>query len=244
MKKFFKTLMMCLVVIPCVFVLAACGAKDPNQVNVNTKGKYSASNIQAFDEAIAAAYDAETLEFNSYRLSYKATIEEGGEKIDVVMHATVMIGEDDAVSMYTYMKTGDGLVEYYLDAEYMYMKVDSEGMSANYKMPADPEALGEAGMALQMGSIESLLDEIAMVPGEIAVEVAEQDTTTKYHLTFATEEEGEAEVWFVFENGTLTGVKSVSNTEGSKGEIQMERFTGTSIALPKWTADSVEMPLG
>ena len=245
MKKFFKTLMMCLVIIPCVFVLAACGG-DPNQVKVNTSGNYKESSMQAFNETIVAAEDAEQLEFNAYRMSYKMSMKQGGETVDMVMHATIMLGEGGDVLMYASISGNGEKLEYYVGEEYVYMNMDTEGTKMNYKMPKTgdfEESLGAAQMALEMGSVQSLLDEIAGVSGEVTVKSAVKGTTTKYQVSF--EAEGaEATVWFVFENGTLTGIKSVQDAgDQGEAEMQMERFTGTSIAMPKWTEKSVEMAI-
>ncbi len=245
MKKFFKTLMMCLVIIPCVFVLAACGG-DPNQVKVNTSGNYKESSMQAFNETIVAAEEAEQLEFNAYRLSMKTTTKQGGKQVEGVMHATVMFGEDGELLMYASISGNGEKLEYYVGEEYVYMNMDTEGTKMNYKMPKGDNfesSLGEAGVVLQMGSVQELLDEIAGVSSEINVKAATKDATTKYQLSF--EAEGtEVTVWFVFENGALTGIKNTQNAgEQGKMELQMERFAGTSIAMPKWTEKSVLMEI-
>ncbi len=243
MKKFLKTLMICLVILPCVLVLAACGG-NPDQVKVNTKGSYKASDMATLNATVAAATEAQTAAFKSFRMSMHMEYEYEGQKVKQEVHGSFAYDASTGKysAMYIKMDMAGTKMELYADAEYFYTKM---GDIAAKQPLADAEFDGMdfdtyVATLAASGDITTYLDELTIL-GEDAftIEKATKGTTEKYKLSYSDAMDGsENACYIVFENNALVGIKATSTAPGFSQEAQVEGFTGT-LTAPAWTATAL-----
>jgi len=72
MKKFFKKLLVCSLLLPCVFMLTACG-KNKDDVSVNTKGNYVATTQTETYTMINDSKANENFDFTGFRATMVMT---------------------------------------------------------------------------------------------------------------------------------------------------------------------------
>lgn len=238
MKKLFKQILLCFLIIPCMFLLAACGGKS-DDVIINTKGNYVATNKEQTENFINEIKTNGAFEFNSFKVTMKSTTTVDGKKANVKINATFVGGDSDQFKMS--LQINDETVNVYLKNGNYYL--DTEGEKYKFDIAGDTslvDAFVEMMPSFEM--VEQSLLEVSQATNAVFERADDvEGGIVKLHIKGDVEDSdlgivADTNAWFIFENNILTGVKVTENTtigaNVNNSEVCMQLFNGTEIQIP------------
>ena len=234
MQNKFKKLLFSLALLPCFFILTACNGNplDTN-VNVNVDGNYSLSTYENLKENALDKINENYLDNTAYKITTKLNLSGTptvnlngivkGSKLNNLEAAFKLI----SIGMRSECYVKDSVM-YYLDSE---KKIKSTIPSVE----ALKKQLGVTDI-ITLSDVFNKIEE-AHINENIKVEKYTSNNETKFKVTFALiagDIVYNYNVYFVFDNENLTGVKVTYTSSVYNRELTMEQFNN-AIVFPDFS---------
>lgn len=215
MKKFLKSLVVALVMIPCALMFTACG--QLSDVKVNTKGNYKEADVKTL-----TTFAEENKDVKSMEGGYKYTVSVSyGDKASIESTAIAQLKDGKLVGFamnYEAKGTVDDkdltatMEGYAHDGKAYYHYKDSKNEYKYQQEVADLEIDSSVITDLiDPADIANLQTVLGQVSSAAKVSVAKSGKTTKFHI----EMEGN-ELYYVFKEGKLVGAQCTMTIDLSK----------------------------
>lgn len=237
MKKFLKSILVAMLIVPIAFTLVACGDKGlDTKADVDIDGNYKTATIEDVNTyATSTAKDSES--FNSgFRMTMKMTMPSvsEGSTTTVELNAIAVL-ENNVIKGAAYkMSTVNGsdevITEAYLKDSVAYMKASHGSDVVTYQEKVDiNEEFGFVEEAMQSIDFKEELANIS-ASAKVKVEKATSGKYTKWHVVVE-ETLTTYDTYYVFKSNSLVGIV-VKQTFGTMTmEMNIEAYSG-SIKYP------------
>lgn len=238
MKKFLKTFLICFCLVPCVFLLGACGKKDkdnPNQVKVNTKGQYVATSAGEVQQLLT---DAKTEEndiektYNSVRLSMVTEVKGDDATLKNEVHATIVNTETMQLKFQS-IALGQ-TTDLYVYQGNAYLSVAGLKTSAPVGSGVI-DVMSMISVLPTLSTFEEQINNYVELTGAV-IEKSVQGDVTKIHVsTQDAQLDSSNDVWFIFDGQLITGIKTISKLANQTTTIDAEVGNDFQIAFPDFS---------
>lgn len=244
MKRFFKTLGICVIALPCALLFTACGSNS-KETKVDISGKYE---TVAQADALNYINDAKVngnFDLSSIKMSVTADITIAGQTTHNKGYGYMKVTQDNQIQVAT-ETYADGKLQLsmYILENYLYVNAAGEKV----KTPLKTETPGLLPDNVMIPSSDMVDDLIGTDSTFITCEKSITENNTKFHFVVNSPAimgtAIDTSLWLVFTNDMLSGVQIEFNTEKEGMSLHMimaiEQFTGT-ISFPSFD-DYMEVP--
>ena len=237
MKKFLKSMLVAMLIIPIAFTLVACGDKGlDTKADVDIDGNYKTATIEDVNTyATSTAKDSES--FNSgFRMTMKMTMPTATEGVTATTEINALaVLENKTIKGSAYkmsvVKGEDKIItEAYLKDSVTYMKASHGSDVVTYQEKIDTSGdFGYIEAAMESIDFKTGLEEIS-ASAKVSVEKATSGKYTKWHVVVE-ETLTTYDTYYVFKSDSLVGIV-VKQTFGTMTmEMNIEAYSG-SIKYP------------
>lgn len=241
MKKFLKTFIVCLCLIPCALFMCACKKKDTH-VSVNVNGNYT--TIAEGDKATIIEklnnIDTNSNFVNGVEFYTASTINNEDIKITLNLDGTMQGDGDNLIaSMSAKIKISNTTMKcnYYVKDNYMYIKMGEQKIKQFL-----PSSTLASGNFVTLEQIEDIIEN-SQNP---TLSVATSKNTTKYLFETTLANSNLAlnyKIYFVFKSDILTGIRYKLTSDYITMDMQITDYSG-SIELPNFDDYVLEPDFG
>lgn len=245
MKKI-KNILLALILVPCMFLLTACGDDVEKQfketASINTEGTYTETTKTELNNYLGVAnnqvVENEKTTLKGYRITGSIVSEEASiEYNGIVSFGETFADTKMAIKMNMAIEGQQIQSEAYVKDSVMYMHSEMQGMEMKYKMPfLTGEEMDEAiDDEIGLASIEDILEEI-IANDDVTVKVFIDGATTKYEIKenmVAGALESGLVTYLVFENDVLQGIQYTLEVESEVINITIQNYEG-KISYPSF----------
>lgn len=244
MKRFFKTLGICAIALPCALLFTACGSNS-KETKVDISGKYE---TVAQADALNYINDAkinENFDLSSIKFTVTADVSMAGQSAQSKGYGYMKVTQDNQIQVST-ESYADGKLQaaMYIVENYLYMDVAGQKV----KTPLNMETPGDMPEGVTIPTADMIDALISPDSTFITCEKSVTGNNTKFHFVVNSPAimgtAIDTSLWLVFTNDMLSGVQIEFNTEQEGMSMHMkmaiEQFTGT-ISFPSFD-DYMEVP--